>query len=42
MLLDMLATTEKMFMAVARNVIWVRETAAESAAVGHLIIERRY
>ena len=41
MLLEMFATTEKMFMAVARNVIWVKETAAESAAVGHLSIERK-
>ena len=33
----MLATTENMFMEVARNVICAMETAAESAEVGHLM-----
>lgn len=37
MLLEMLATTENMFMEVARNVICAIETAAESAEVGHLM-----
>ena len=37
MLFEIFATTEKMFMEVARNVIWAIETAAESALVGHLM-----
>ena len=36
-LLLMLATMERMFMEVARKVIWAMFTAAASAAVGHLI-----
>ena len=32
----MLATILRMFMAVARKVIWAMFTAAASAAVGHL------
>ena len=37
MLLEIFATTENMFMEVARNVICAIETAAESAEVGHLM-----
>ena len=37
MLLEIFATTEKIFIEVAKNVIWVNDTAAESADVGHLM-----
>ena len=41
-LLLMLATMERMFMEVARKVIWAMLTAAASAAVGHLISRHQH